>query len=161
VSEAFAALVWSYLEEPLRLDAGDPVAERHENTVFFEVPDGPLDPAVIVAALDGVAGQVRARFATASAPVTFYAWYDEQAGQLRCSLRSVATDALPFGGRHRVVERPDPVVALIVADEHPGVVPWSELSDDQDGVAAGAAPGPFPVFAVALGRRSVAGADEA
>ncbi|MEV4508694.1 hypothetical protein AB0K00_07010 [Dactylosporangium sp. NPDC049525] len=152
MSESLAALVRSFLDEPLRLDAGDPVTERHTNTVGFGIRDEPVDPLAVAAALEEVGRQLRVRFGDAPGPVTFYAWYDEQAGQLRCTMRSVAPAALSFGAPHLVVERAEPVVALVAADEHPGVVPWEDLTETSPRVAADPdpQPAPFPVFAVTI-----------
>ncbi|GAA3242435.1 hypothetical protein ACFO1B_30400 [Dactylosporangium siamense] len=148
MSEALAALVRSFLDEPLRLTPDDPAAEWHANTVWFGVPDEPVDPAAVAAALEEVGRRLRVRFGAGPGPVTFYAWHDGQAGQLRCALRSVPPDELPFGGRHVVLERPDAVVALIAADRHPGVVLWEELSPATAEPAP--EPPPFPVFAVPI-----------
>ncbi|WP_327009480.1 hypothetical protein OHA72_20900 [Dactylosporangium sp. NBC_01737] len=152
MSDSLAALVRSFPDEPLRLAPGDPAAEWSANTRWFGIPDGAVDAPAVTVALDEAGRRLRVRFGDAPGPVTFYAWYDEQAGQLRCALRSVAPDALPFGARHVVVERPDPVVALIVADRHPGVVPWEELSESSPPAAAGSSPPPrpFPVFAITI-----------
>lgn len=147
MSESLAALVRTYLEEPLRLVPGDAAAERGANTAWYGIPAEPVEPHHVVAALHEVGRLLGARFRDAPAPVTFYAWYDEQAGQLRCSLRSLAPDDLPFGARHEQVEVADPVVALIAADEHPGRVPWSELTQP-DGDEAEVGQEPFPVYVV-------------
>ncbi|MEV0128235.1 hypothetical protein AB0H83_07165 [Dactylosporangium sp. NPDC050688] len=149
MSASLAVLVWSFLDEPLRLDPADLGRERSTNSVWFNISDEPVDAPAVAAALDGVGRELRARFAGASGPVTFYAWYDEQAGQLRCTMRSVDPGALPFVGRYVAVDRPDPVVALLAAAEHPGLVPWGRLTGTTAD-AADADPEPFPVFAVTI-----------
>ncbi|GIG03004.1 hypothetical protein Cci01nite_80970 [Catellatospora citrea] len=52
-------------------------------------------------ALRFVEQELRRRLADQPNTGTFYAWYDEQAGQLRCSLTSAAPSRLPFGGALR------------------------------------------------------------
>jgi hypothetical protein len=149
VSETFVALLRSYLDEPLHLGPDNPGPDESGNTVWFSVPSTPIDQQAVETALIDVGRQLRARFRDARPPATFYAWYDQQAGQLRFALGSVSSDALPFGGRHHVVHEPGPVVALLVADEHPGVVLWDELSPADPELGA-AEPPPFPVFAVPI-----------
>ena len=71
----------------------------------------------------------------------FYAWYDEQAGQLRCSACQVETAAeLPFGCTLEIVNVPDKVALTAVTSARNQSVPWSELvevevsvrDDDED-----------------------------
>jgi hypothetical protein len=83
MSESSAALVRSYLDEPLRLDPSDTRAETSMNTVWFGVPSQPVDSVAVAAALTDIGRQLRTRFGAAPGPVTFHAWYDQQAGQLR------------------------------------------------------------------------------
>jgi hypothetical protein len=63
----------------------------------------------------------------ASASGTFYARYDEQAGQLRCSLTSASPDRLPFRAPYRSTFDAAEVVALAAADPSPGLLRWTEL----------------------------------
>ncbi len=68
-------------------------------------------------------------------PATFYAWCDEQAGQLRFSIAPCTSDNLPFGARVVLVPDPGPIVELAVAASD--LIPWEELDgvscDDGDG----------------------------
>lgn len=94
-----ATLVRSYLDDDeVMLLPDDPDREHRLNTWGYSIPDGRLDVAAVVAALQFVHRELRQR-ATGSA--TFYAWYDEQAGQLRCSLTSAPADRLPFRAPYR------------------------------------------------------------
>ncbi|WP_344857226.1 hypothetical protein [Planomonospora alba] len=115
-----------------------------------------FDAAPVGQALGAVGDRLRERFADVPGPVTFYARYDEQAGQLRCSVASAEPDGLPFGGRSRPVSTPAPALALMAADDtDPGVVPWTDLegasaeetADPDEGAGR-----PFPVFTVRLTR---------
>ncbi|WP_144022986.1 hypothetical protein [Asanoa hainanensis] len=137
-------MIRSYLDEWTVLDPANPERESPANTVWFGIPPGPVDADLVSQALVDVGAGLRARHGGDDGTATFYAWYDEQAGQLRCSMRSTGPDALPFGGRFEVVLDPSPVVALIAADPHPGVVAWSDL---EPATAGDTAPEHvFPVF---------------
>jgi hypothetical protein len=151
MSQSLVALLWSYLDEALELDRDDPRREWSSNTVWYGVPPGPIDRAEVCAALREVARQLRVRFRNAGSPVTFYAWYDEQAGQLRCSFASVDRNNLPFGGSYRAVDGPEPVIDLLVANPHPGLLRWDELRPTEDSTTADPPMPPFPVFAVSIG----------
>ena len=84
-------------------------------------------------------------------PGTFYCWYDEQAGQLRCSLTSKTVDELPFGGRYRPTPDVTDVLRLAASDAQPGIIPWDELTEVQDSAGSSQrTPDPFPVWAAAL-----------
>ena len=61
-------------------------------------------------------------------PATFYAWYDEQAGQLRFSLVRGRPDALPFGAAIDLVASSE-VVRDALASWNPGFVPFADLTD--------------------------------
>jgi hypothetical protein len=63
------------------------------------------------------------------APATFYAWYDEQAGQLRMSVVPGTTAALPFSGNVDVLQSPHAIVSAALSTWTPGIEPWSELTD--------------------------------
>lgn len=65
---------------------------------------------------------------------TFYAWYDEQAGQLRLSLSSSGADDLPFSSTIRLVD-PQSVVSAFLGDPHPGTILWEEF-EPADGWSA-------------------------
>jgi hypothetical protein len=103
VAEDLADMVWSYLDdEEVALRPNDSVGEHRANTWGYRVPVEPVNVAAVVAALDFVRDQLGRRLAGDAGPGTFYAWYDEQAGQLRCSLSSSQPDRLPFGAAYRL-----------------------------------------------------------
>ncbi|WP_084962757.1 hypothetical protein [Thermoactinospora rubra] len=155
MSDDLAQLVLSFADEELILNREDVNAEARGNLVAFGVGPESFDARSVERALGVVGERLVMRFVDVAGPVTFYAWYDEQAGQLRCSVASVEPGDLPFEGRFRTVDDPAPVLALMAADAQPGVVPWADLRE----VSAGEAAGPdeqversFPVFAVKLTR---------
>ncbi|MER6950700.1 hypothetical protein ABT294_42450 [Nonomuraea sp. NPDC000554] len=140
------------MDEELVLDQGNVNAEARGNLVAFGIAPEGFD---VQRALVAVGERLSARFADVAGPVTFYAWYDEQAGQLRCSVASVEPDDLPFGGPFRSVDSPAPVLALMAADAQPGVVPWADLrevSAEEDADSDEQVEYSFPVFAVKLTR---------
>ncbi|MEV4835924.1 hypothetical protein AB0K05_15465 [Nonomuraea sp. NPDC049486] len=143
------------MDEELILDRGNVNVEARGNLMAFGFAPEGFDAEPVEQAFVTVGERLGARFADLAGPVTFYAWYDEQAGQLRCSAASVEPDDLPFRGRFRLVDSPVPVVALMAADALPAVVPWTDLRE----VTAEEDAGPdeqvehtFPVFAVKLTR---------
>ena len=74
----------------------------------------------LLAALQDVALGLRDRFATSEQRGHFYAWYDDQAGQLRCSLTS--QPKLPFAGSIRTTSDPRDVVHRLLEDPTPGFI---------------------------------------
>ncbi|MGA4994286.1 hypothetical protein [Nonomuraea bangladeshensis] len=155
MSESFAQLVLSFLDEELVLDRGHVNTEARGNLMTFGFAPEGFDAGLVEQALVAVGKRLGLRFADVAGPVTFYAWYDEQAGQLRCSVASVEPHNLPFRGGFRPVDSPVPVVALMAADPLPGVVPWTDLrevSDEVDASPDEQVEYTFPVFAVKLTR---------
>lgn len=144
MSADLAGLIRSYLDERTVVDPANLERETRANTVWFGIPSGPVDPSLVSQALVEVGDGLRALHGDGEGPATFYAWYDEQAGQLRCSMCSARPNALPFGGRFHAVLDPSPVVALLAADPNPGVVPWSDLEPAND--VGAALEYVFPVF---------------
>jgi hypothetical protein len=98
VSDGLAQLVLSFADEELVLSRGDVNAEARGNLVAFGFAPEGLDARLVERALVTVGERLGARLVDVAGPVTFYAWYDELAGQLRCSVASVEPDDLPFGG---------------------------------------------------------------
>jgi hypothetical protein len=149
VSDRLADLVLSFVEEELVIDRANVSGEARSNTMGFGgFNPAVFDPKPVERALLAVGEHLRTRFTDISGPVSFYAWYDEQAGQLRCSVASVASDGLPFGGRYFTVDSPRPVLELMAADVQPGQIDWEELTDLPE---EGGGPGEqiddsFPVF---------------
>lgn len=155
MSGSLARLVLSFVDEELVLGRGNVNAEARGNLMAFDFALEGFDAAPVEQALVAVGERLRARFADVAGPVTFYAWYDEQAGQLRCSAASVEPSDLPFGGVFRPVDNPAPVLTLMAADTVPGVVPWTDLREvaaEEDASPEEEVVHAFPVFAVKLTR---------
>jgi hypothetical protein len=144
--DPLAAMVLSYLDDPdIGLRPDDPVAESRANTWCYSLPTGGFDVAAVAATLAHVFRQLSTR--QNSRTGTFYCWYDEQAGQLRCSLTSRPVDRLPFGGRYRPTVEVTEVLHRAAADPQPGAVLWEELTDLQDSTESPEqSPAPFPVW---------------
>ena len=131
--ESLADMVRSFLDDgEVALVPEDRDAEHRRNTWSYSVEPNSIDVADVVAALHHVTQGLRDRFASHVGVATFYAWYDEQTGQLRCSVRSVAPESLPFGAAYRTVADAAEVVRLAAADSHPGTVRWSDLVEGAD-----------------------------
>lgn len=153
---SLADLVRSYLEDSdVALRPDEPLAEVRLNTWCCSVAGARVDVAAVLTALDDVTAELRRRLAGAPGPASFYAWYDEQAGQLRCSLASLPPERLPFRAPYRAgagADVAEEVLRRAAGDPHPGVVPLHELQPASfDGDAdhgAEVAMAPFPVWAV-------------
>jgi hypothetical protein len=63
------------------------------------------------------------------APVTFYMWTDEQAGQLRFSVCRRAPRKLPFGCTVDLVPDPESVVRAYLESPYRDGIPLSELTE--------------------------------
>lgn len=126
MTDDLAANVRSFVEEDLVLAADDIRREMRSNKMTFSF-DPPVDGLAVRHALLDVGSALRAMLGARSGPVSFYAWYDEMAGYLCCSVASVSVDSLPFYGAITVVDDPAEVVAHMAADPHPGVIPLDEF----------------------------------
>jgi hypothetical protein len=142
--DPLAVMVLSYLDDlEIELRPDDPIVEHCANTWHYGLPAG-FDVGIVVATLGHVVRQLSERHH--DRPGTFYCWYDEQAGQLRCSLTSKPPDQLPFGGRYRSTDDVREVLRLAVADPHPGIIPLDELAEIQDPAENfQETPAPFPL----------------
>jgi hypothetical protein len=145
-------MVRAYLDDPevaLRPDA--PELEVRLNTWGYGPDGGPVDVEATVQALEFVRRGLGRRLSDQPRRGTFYAWYDGQAGQLRCSLTSASPDRLPFGGTYRVTSDAAEIVALAAADPSPGLVTFDDVirsdSSTDDGAVQQA---PFPIWAVVV-----------
>ena len=127
--ETLAAQVASYPDDPdLVLLPAHPETERRANTWSYSVaPSTRASAAGLAAAFDEVIRGLRSRFKGSPHQGTFYAWYDEQAGQLRCSLTSQSQ--LPFGGSIRTIEDSAPVIDQILSDRSPGFISFDTLRE--------------------------------
>ncbi|MET4622856.1 hypothetical protein ABIE18_004335 [Arthrobacter sp. 2762] len=127
--ETLAAQIVSYLDDPdIVLLPDHPEKEVRANTWAYSAATSPRASAAdLAAALDEVVNGLRDRFKTAPNRGTFYAWYDEQAGQLRCSLTSQSQ--LPFGGRIRTTTDSALVIDRMLSDQTPGFISFDTLRE--------------------------------
>ena len=148
--DPLAALVLSYLDDrEIELRPDDPVAESRANTWHYALPAAGFDIGAVAATLEHVFRHLSKR--QNGQPGTFYCWYDEQAGQLRCSLTSRPVDRLPFGGRYRPTTDVTEVLLQAASDPRPGAVLWDELTDLQDSAESPQqSPAPFSVWVATI-----------
>lgn len=128
------ALLQSWLDE-LRSDglhlAAEDFAGANENLWCISVSaDQPIAGADLLAFLRDavvirrdVAARQRVR------PVTFYAWHDEMAGQLRFSTARCTRDTLPFHAKVVLVDDPSAIVAAFARSVYRVGIPLNELQD--------------------------------
>ncbi|RAY12832.1 hypothetical protein DPM19_22700 [Actinomadura craniellae] len=147
VSKDLAELLRSFPDDELLLIPDDVDAEARNNMTAYGFDPARFDLVPVAHALSTVGERLRERFADAPGPVTFYAWYDEQAGQLRCSVASAQPAELPFRGLFRPVDRPEEVLDRMAADRHPGFVIWDGLRNATE-IPDEPVEYRFPVFAV-------------
>jgi hypothetical protein len=148
LSDSLAKLVLSFVEEEFVIDRANLNGEARSNTMGFGFDPAVFDPKPVERALRAVGEHLRTRLADIAGPMSFYAWYDEQAGQLRCSVASAAPDGLPFGGRYFTVDSPGPVLELMAADIQPGHIDCADLTDlpEEAGWPGEQVDYSFPVF---------------
>jgi hypothetical protein len=154
MSDSLAAMIRSYLDDTeIALNPADPAAEARTNTWHYGI-SGDIDVATVVEAFDLVQSELRRRFLEQVGSATFYAWYDDQAGQLRCSLTSARPDRLPFRAPYRLTTDVSDIVREAATDPHPGTIAWGELTPIDTasnlGVVAEMSHPPFRVWAVAI-----------
>jgi hypothetical protein len=152
-SESLADMVRSFLDDDeVALLPQDLDTEHRRNTWSYSVAPAAVDVVDVVAAFNYVAAALRQRFASHVGVATFYAWYDEQAGQLRCSLSSLDPGSLPFDAAYATTDDAADVARLAAKDPHPGEVFWSDLVDVTE--APENHPGqpldPFPVWSAVV-----------
>ncbi|MFE6840865.1 hypothetical protein ACFVFI_39385 [Streptomyces sp. NPDC057705] len=146
-------------DEPLVLEPADRQVEVDTNTWWLSAAEGDresLSVSEVVAAFERTATALRGRVRERgfAGVATFYVWYDEQAGQLRCSTGSVPPDALPFGGNHVACDDLGPIVEAFLTDGEPGFIAWADLDDVQSRAEeTGVEPedAPFPVWVSSVG----------
>ena len=123
----------SYLDDDeVGLRPDDPDSEARTNTwtntwTYSVAGSDPEQTPAVVAALRDVADGLRLRLQNSTVRGKFYAWYDEQAGQLRCSLTSL--ESLPFRATLRQTSNPEPIVHAALSDPSPGFVELSGAMD--------------------------------
>ena len=64
-------------------------------------------------------------------PLTFYAWHDAMAGQLRHSVAVCSVNSLPFTGVITPVDDPSAIARSFLVGYHGGL-PMSELEEDDE-----------------------------
>ena len=67
-----------------------------------------------------------------AAPVTFYAWHDEIAGQLRFSTARCAPESLPFAAPVGLVEHPAEIVQCFLRSQYRDGIPLTTLDARPD-----------------------------
>lgn len=119
MSGLLADRIRSYLEDDeVALNPSDPESEVGTNTCAYSVAGSSTSAAAdVVLALRDVAENLRLRLEGSEVRGKFYAWYDEQAGQLRCSLTS--RESLPFGAKVHATSDLAEVVGMALADASP------------------------------------------
>jgi hypothetical protein len=63
-------------------------------------------------------------------PVSFYAWYDEMAGQLRFSTACCTKNTLPFGATLALLDDPNEIAEAIAQSSYRDGIPWNELREE-------------------------------
>ena len=121
-------------DEPLILDPDHRAAESQTNTWSLgatAAERASLTAAQVAAAFEDTTEALRGRVRDLGfqGTVTFYIWHDRQVGALRCSTSSLPPEALPFGGAYTTTDDLKPIIAGLLDDGEPGLVPWSDLVD--------------------------------
>lgn len=149
-------LLQTWLTE-LRADglfvSGEPGAGANQNLWCISLPSNEQIPAGDVLAFLRSALDIRRElvFARSLAPVTFYAWHDEMAGQLRFSTACCSRDALPFAAAVQLVDEPDELVGAFLRSPYRDGIPWTEMEEaPPDGNEVTAHTKCLKVWAVAL-----------
>lgn len=115
------------------VNTGERNSTARENMLAFSIADA-QDAGVDAAQLTAFVRDTHRAYSLAAAKVGlhgwFYAWHDEQAGQLRMSAAPIASASeLPFGRNVMVVDDPSIIATDALANEYAHGIPFSELSD--------------------------------
>jgi hypothetical protein len=145
VTDDLVGRIASIAAEPVVFDPADQRRELTENTWSVGASKEELRnaaPSQVIAAVRAVTEARRTRVLHEGVdwPTTFYAWHDEQAGQLRLSTASCTPASLPFGAEVRLDTLQD-----VVHD-------WLRTGTDVGSNPEAAEPPPYvlPVFAARL-----------
>lgn len=87
--------------------------------------DSPVAEEEVVRFLDAAIEVRRGQVGQGVRPVTFYAWHDEQAMQLRFSVVRCTPVTLPFGARVEIVPDVRSIVRAFLAGDE--CIAWNEL----------------------------------
>ena len=126
-------LLQSWLEE-LRADglhlSGDH-GGANQNLWSISLPSGEQITADDVLAFLQSAVDIRRELAASQAlrPVTFYAWHDEMAGQLRFSTACCTRAELPFRATILLVDAPNEIVGAFMRSPFRDGIPWDALHE--------------------------------
>lgn len=129
------ALIREIADEPLEIRPDDPAVETRENTWMVSATEADVAVADVIAAVEHVA-RAWSRQLAEKRPghrMTFYAWTDDQAEQLRVSARSSPPTELPFGTVYDATASLDTVARAFAA--HDGVIAWHEFQDEPLGAS--------------------------
>ena len=137
-TDEVTALLEAWLEE-LRVDGlhltEESAAGARQNLWCMSLPSSePLTEADLLAFLRS-AMVIRRELAHSQSvrPVTFYAWHDEMAGQLRISTACCTKTALPFGTVVRLIDEPDEIIASFLSSPYRDGIPWSDIKESLAG----------------------------
>ena len=112
-------------------DISEPWCISHEAT-----PDFTYDPDEWVTFLNA-AFKIRQERTPDDAVYTTYAWFDEQASQLRFATTQCEIDSLPFGCEVELIDSPIPVIsAWLTSPDHIPMEELHEVDDDDDSETA-------------------------
>lgn len=149
--------------EPVTLAPGDRAAESADNTHWLGASAEERASVTVDEVVAAFARTARAVLERGTGPATFYVWHDEQAGQLRCSVTSRTPTTLPFGGTYYPTDDLTGIVTDFLTDHSPGFIPWTDLTETDEGPAdEDPAPPepqypPFPVWTTTTGRSGTTG----
>ena len=80
--------------------------------------------------------------------MTFYAWHDEMAGQLRFSTACCASSALPFRAKVQLVHDPRQIVNAFVTSPYRDGIPLCELEVESEDHSAASSLDDTPALSV-------------
>jgi hypothetical protein len=108
----------------------EPGSGAIENMRVISLPNATADASAdLQALLHSVVDHYRSTLECTDFPVTFYAWHDEMAGQLRFSVARSSPERLPFGAIVDLVADADVVIAEFLNSPYRDGIPWDHLTE--------------------------------